>query len=298
MNGLIKRKSSFGKERIGYVLIAPFALFFMIFIVAPLLINLFLSFTSYNLFSLEFIGLKNYQNLLTDRVFPIAFRNTLIYTFFTLFLSMGGGLAAATFLNRKVPGLIFYRTGFYLPFITSMAAASMIWLWMYEPSMGIFNLVLNALGISSKYWLYDPNLAMICLIIVSVWKNIGYNMIIYLAGLQGIPSSLYEAASVDGANFYQKFIHITVPMLKPVTFFLFITGFIGSFNVFDLVIIMTNGGPMYATTTIAHQIYDRGFNGFLFGYSAAMSMVLFAIVAIITALNYKFGKKGTDIELG
>jgi ABC-type sugar transport system permease subunit len=295
----LKRKTTvIGRDNIGYLLIAPFYIFMIIFIVIPILINFGLSFTSYDLRELKFIGIENYRYLLRDQVFMTSLKNTFIYTVFTLFFAMGIALLAAMMLNKKLLGLKFYRTCIYLPHVTSMVAVAMIWLWIYDPSYGILNQLLGFLGIRGKDWLYDVNLSFGCIIVMSIWKIIGYNMIIYLAGLQNIPSYLYEAATIDGANSVQKFHKITLPMLSPVTFFLFVTGFINNFKVFEQVQILTGGGPMNSTTTIVHQIYNRGFIDFRMGYAAAMSIVLLLVIATITLTNFKYGNQGQDLDIG
>ncbi|TBL69287.1 carbohydrate ABC transporter permease [Paenibacillus thalictri] len=292
--GRKKRAVRLAEDRVGYVLIAPFYLFLLVFVLIPIIVNLYLSFTNYDLTNADWVGLKNYRVLISDTFFHIALKNTFVYTFFTLLFTMGLGLALALVLNRKLPGLSFLRMGFFMPHITSMVAVSMIWLWIYEPSHGLANLFLNALGLQNIQWLFDESWAMPSVILMSVWKFAGYNMVIYLAGLQSIPRDLYEAASVDGAGPSRQFFAITLPMLAPVTFFLFITGLINNFNVFEQIQILTGGGPMNSTTTLVHQIYNRAFNDFQMGYAAALSMILLAIIAIITIANFKYGNNNHE----
>jgi ABC-type sugar transport system permease subunit len=282
----------------GYLMIMPFYIFFAVFVIIPIIMNIGLSFTNYNLTQMTFIGLNNYKNLLTDKFFWVSLQNTLIYTCFTLVFTMALGLMLAVFLNRKLRGLKFFRTSFYLPYVTSMVAVSMIWLWMYEPSHGIVNQLLKIVGIQGREWLFDVRTALGSIIVMAIWKYTGYYMVVFLAGLQGIPEYLYEAATVDGANGIQKFFKITLPMLTPVTFFLFVTGIINNFNVFEQVIVMTNGGPMNSTTTIVHQIYSRAFFDFLMGYAAAISVVLLLIVLLVTTFNFKYGNQGNDLDIG
>jgi len=281
-------------DRVGYILIAPFYLFLAVFIVSPILMNLYLSFTDYDFQQMTFVGWDNYEKLLQDSFFLISLKNTFVYTLFTLIFTMGPGLLFAEILNAKLIGLKGFRASLFIPYVTSMVAVSMVWLWMYEPSHGIFNVLLDSLGLPKIKWLYDTKFALLSIIIMSVWKFIGYNMVIYLAGLQGIPRDLYESASVDGAGVWRKFRHITLPMLKPVTFFLVVTGLINNFNVFEQIQILTNGGPMNATTTIVHQIYNRAFNEFQLGYAASMAIVLLGIIALITVTNFKYGNQTYD----
>jgi ABC-type sugar transport system permease subunit len=295
---MFRRKTPFGEDRIGYALIAPFYIFFAVFIMAPILMNLALSFTRFDLTRIEFIGFKNYIDLPADNFFFKALRNTVVYTFFTLFFTMGLALVAAVFLNQSIFLQKTYRTIFFLPHITSMAAVAMVWLWMYEPAQGAFNQLLTLFGIPKLNWLHDAKTALPSLIVMSIWKYLGYNMVIYLAGLQTIPQYLYEAATIDGASGLQKFRHITIPMLRPVTFFLFVTGLINNFNVFEQVIIMTDGGPLNSTTTIVHQVYIRAFYDFFMGYASAMAFISTIIIAAITFVNFRFGNQGVDLEVG
>ncbi len=286
------------KDKTGYWMIAPYYIFLIFFIALPIVINIYFSFTDYNLRTLNFIGFRNYLRLFSDDVFLVSMKNTVVYTVFTLVLTMALGLMIAMVLNKKLMGLKFYRASFYLPYVTSMVGVSMVWLWMYDPSSGIFNRILDSFGFKGQQWLYDANLAMACIVVMSVWKALGYFMVIYLAGLQSIPQYLYEAATVDGANAFHKFRFITLPMLRPVTFFLFVTGVVNNFKVFEQVNILTNGGPMNSTTTIVHQIYNRGFIDFQMGYAAALSIVLLIIVSSITLLNFNYGNQGQDLDIG
>lgn len=299
LNTRIFNLSRFSSDNfIGYAMITPFYLFLSIFILLPILINIYLSFTNYDLNSMSFIKFQNYKHILTDNFFKRSLVNTGVYTFFSMLFSMTIGLAIAVFLNNKVFGTNFSRTAFFLPHITSMVAISMVWLWIYDPAQGILNQFLSLFGIARIEWLFDVNYAMPAIIFMSVWKFVGYNMVIYLAGLQGVPGYLYEAAKIDGASPWRQFRSITLPLLSPVTFFLFVTGIINNFNVFEQVIILTDGGPMNSTTTIVHQIYRRAFQDFQLGYGASLSVVLLVIVAFITFVNFRFGRRGHDIDAG
>jgi len=289
-----KRRSTFGDDPIGYALITPFYLFLAVFVLFPILVNGYLSFTDYNFKSMSFIGFSNYNRLFHDSFFLISIRNTFVYAFFTLIFTLALGLIFAQLLNRKLRGLNGFRTSLFMPHVTSMVAVSMVWLWMYEPSHGTLNQLLDDLGLAKIDWLFDVKYALMSVIAMSVWKYLGYNMVIFLAGLQGIPRDLYEAASVDGAGALRQFRSITIPMLKPVTFFLVITGLINNFNAFEQIQILTNGGPMNSTTTIVHQIYNRAFNEFQLGYAASMAIVLLVIIAFITLINFRYGNQSYD----
>jgi ABC-type sugar transport system permease subunit len=178
-----------------------------------------------------------------------------------------------------------------------MVAVAMIWFWMFEPTYGLINRFLAIFGIPGQLWLHDANLALPSIILMSIWKSTGYFMVIYLAGLQTIPAYLYEAAAIDGASEWQKIIHITIPMLRPVTFFLFVTGLINNFNVFEQVNILTGGGPMNSTTTVVHQIYIRAFHDFVMGYAAAQAIFVLIIVAILTMMFFRYGSREQDIQV-
>lgn len=284
------------ENTLGYLMIAPFFFFFFFFVLAPIFANFYLSFTNYDLRSLSYVGFSNYINIWSDKLFMISLKNTLIYVIFVVFFSMGLGLVSSIVLNQKIIGVKFLRAGFFIPHVVSMVAVSMIWIWIYEPSTGALNNFLSMFGIKEIRWLYDPKYAMPAIIIMSIWKTLGYNMVIYLAGLQGVPRHLYEAADIDGASGWRKFTHITFPLLKPVTFFLFVTGTINGFRVFEQVNVLTEGGPVNSTTTIVHQIYMRAFTDFQMGYAASMSIVLLIIVAVITLTNFKFGNQGEDMS--
>jgi len=282
----------------GYLFISPFFLFFVVFIIVPILINLVLSFTRFNLNEMKFIGFENYLILFEDEFFVRSLINTGLYTFFTVAFTMGISLFLAILLNRGLKGTPLFRTSSFIPHMVSMVAASMIWFWMYEPAYGIINRFLAAIGISGKLWLHDEKLALASIIIMSIWKFTGYYMVIYLAGLQTIPAYLYEAIAIDGATEWQKIRFVTIPMLRPVTFFLFVTGVINNFNVFEQVNILTQGGPMNSTTTVVHQIYIRAFQDFLMGYAASQAIFVLIVVAILTMMFFKYGSQEQDVEVG
>lgn len=264
----------------------------------PLLIGCYYSFTNYNFYKTkDFVGLSNYAHLMKDTLFWKSMGNTFVYAAGTIVPQLIIGLLFAALLNMSIRGRVFARASIYLPNVLSMVAVSMIWLWIYEPSLGIANRFLETLGFGKVQWLFNPSTAMLSIILMSIWKSVGYNMIVYLAGLQSIPASLYEAAELDGASKLQQFLHVTIPMLRPTTFFLFVTACVNSFTVFEQVNIMTNGGPLNSTTTIVHQIYLRGFQDFRMGYASAMAMFLMLVVLGITILNFRFGKQGNDTDM-
>lgn len=294
-----RRKKKIGNEAVGYLFIAPYYVFFVYMLLVPILNTVINSFTNYDLYERrDFIGLQNYVNLLHDSLFLQALCNTLLYTVLYVIPSMGLGLLLALLLSNEGKGFKFFRAAFYIPYVISMVCASTIWMWIFDPASGILNQMLRGIGFSARNWLKDPDMAMYCVVFVSVWKSLGYCMLINLSGIKGIPGYLYEAARLDGANGIQRFRYITLPMLQPTTFFLFITSCISSFNVFEQVNVLTAGGPLNRTTTIVHQIYTRGFTQFKMGYASAMSVVLLLIVSAITLINFRYGNQGKDIDIG
>jgi multiple sugar transport system permease protein len=272
----------------GYLFVAPAMVIFAVFTLLPVAIALYLSFTNYDVFTkMDWIGVANYQDVFDDEYFWRALVNTATYTATSVPLSMAIGLAIALLLNQKIRGLGLYRTVYYVPVVTSMVAVAMIWVQLFDPLYGVLSTGLEAVGLKGIDWLGDPRLAMPSVIAVSVWKVVGWNMLIYLAGLQGVPDYLKEAAAIDGANRWQTFWKITLPLLQPTTFFIFVTSLIGAFQVFDVVYVMTGGGPANATTTLVHQIYNAAFKALDMGYAAAMSFVLFGIILVVSLFSFR-----------
>jgi len=198
----------------------------------------------------------------------------------------------ASLLDKKIRGLRFFRAIYFAPVVTSMVAVSAIWLWFYDPQFGLFNYIFKQLGLSPLKWLYDPNWAMLSIIIMSVWKGLGYNIVIFLAGLQNIPESYYEAAEIDGASNWEKFKYITLPLLSPVTYFVILISIINSFKVFTQISVMTpRGGPLYSTGVMVFYIYQQAFEGYKIGRASAAAMILFLGVLAITFVQRRIGEK-------
>ncbi len=285
-------------DKAAYVMIFPAYATFTLFVLLPIAAVIFYSFTDFNMFTFsEFVGFENYINTFSDRYFIAAVKNTLIYSVFTLTLQLGIGLFVAVLLYRTSRLIPIFRTAFYIPNVISMVCAAMIWLWIYSPSVGALNNILDALGLPVQQWLLDPALALPCLIAIGVWKSCGYSMVVFLSGLTSIPASLYEAADIDGANAIRKFTAITFPMLQPTTFFLLVTGIVNTFAVFEQVNIMTDGGPVNTTTTVVHQIFRRAFAEYKMGYAASMAVMLLVFSIIVTVLVFKYGNKGQDTDV-
>lgn len=254
------------------------------------------SFTNYDVIStMDFIGFENYIDLFTDDQFLISLRNTLWYCVLTVPSGVVLALLMAVLLNRQLKGMAIFRTLVFIPVITSMVAVSLVWSMLYEDNSGLLNILLGYLGLGPVHWLTDTNMAMISIAIMSVWKGLGYNMTIFLAGLQGVPGELYEAATIDGANSVQKFFKITVPMIGPTTYFVTLMALIGSLQVFDQVNIMTGGGPVDATKTVAFYLYQYGFQFYKMGYACAAAYVLFILVFIVSLIQNISSKKWADL---
>ncbi|MBE2183528.1 MAG: sugar ABC transporter permease [Anaerolineae bacterium] len=285
---LWQRFWSRSNEKVGYLFILPAFTHLLIFLLIPLIFSLYLSFTNWrgpNPQNALFIGLENYQFLLGDRRFWDAMRNTAYYTLLYVPGSMIVSLLIALVMNQKLKGIYLFRTLFFMPVISSWVAVSIIWITLLDPQVGILNYVLQELGLPSVNWLGDPSTAMIAIVIIAIWKSVGFQMVIWLAGLQGIPVELHEAAQIDGANRRQSFFRITLPLLAPTTFFLAITGVIGSFQVFSPIYVITGGGPRGSTDVVVYHIYTRAFEAYDMGYAASQAWVLFAVIFAATLIQ-------------
>lgn len=272
--------------------ISPALSLFCLFTVLPLLMALLLSFTNYDIISrLEWVGLRNYQSLLTDTLFHRSLLNVSLYAVMFVPTMIALSLLVALALNRKVPGMAIFRTIFYLPVVTSTVAASTVWITILNKDYGLLNQLLLFVGIDGPAWLANSNTALIAIVMVTLWQGLGANMIIYLAGLQGVPDYLYEAAKLDGANSWQRFRFITLPLVRTVTFFVTTLSLIGAFQLFDQAYVLTQGGPGYATTTPVYYIYQSGFNRLQMGYASAQAFALFLIILVFSALNLRLNRE-------
>jgi multiple sugar transport system permease protein len=295
-----KPRSRFDVEQTitGYALILPTVIFFLVFIVFPIAYSIWLSFLNWDGMSPDprYIGLRNYERLFSNDRFWNSMRVTAVYVIGLVPLRMAIALFLALLLNQKIRGLAFYRTLYFMPVVTSMVAVSMVFLWIFDPTWGIANYILNMFGLPSSQWLADPNTAMPSLILLSIWKSVGYEMVIYLAGLQGIPDVYYEAAKIDGAGRWAQLRHITWPLLAPTTFFILVTAIIGATQVFDSVFVMTQGGPLESTSVIVYFLYQEAFRFFHMGYAAAVAWVLFLVILALTLIQWKFLRR--DVTIG
>lgn len=278
----------------GYAFILPNLIGYTIFVFIPVIFSFVLSVMSWDGSKkpMQFVGLANFAEIFGDRVFRGTLTHTIVYAVMTVIPTLILALLLAVLLNNKLKGVAIFRTAFYFPYIASIVAVGAVWNMLFQPDFGPVNEILKFIGIGNPpRWVVDKNWAMVAVAIVSVWKYMGYYMIVYLAALQGISSSLYEAASIDGANGWQKLWRITVPMLTPTTFFVMIMLTIQCFKVFDLVYVMTGGGPGNATKTLVNYIYEKAFTSWEFGPASAGAIVLFVIVLVITLIQFSGEKK-------
>ena len=277
----------------GYLFILPSLVIFITFMIIPIFMGLYISLTDYDGFkTMNFVGLQNYAAMFKDSYFLVSFKNNIVYTLFTVPGTMILSLLLAVAVNKGIKGSSVFKTVFFFPYITSMVAVGIIWTLLFNPTVGPINNFIKSIGIANPPgWLLSTKSALPAVMIVTVWKWAGYYMIIFLAGLQGIPKQLYEASEVDGASGLTKFFHITLPLLSPTTFLILILLIINSFQVFDLINIMTEGGPGRATNVLVYRIYQEGFKYMHFGYASAEAYFLFAIILIITGIQFRGQKK-------
>ncbi len=286
MSGLARREALE-----GYLFLVPNFLAFLTFLLFPMVAAVYFAFTGYDLrWPPRFVFLQNFKVMFTDNLFWQVFGQTFYWAFGTVPPTIIFALLLALLINRKMRGVLTYRMIYFVPHVTLSVAAAIVWLWVYHPEVGFFNLLLGKMGIEGPRWLLTRSTAMPSLILMGWWKGIGFAMLIFLAGLQGIPAELYEAATMDGANGRQKFFSITIPMLSPALFFVMVTSIIGAFQGFDVFYLMTRGGPANVTTTMVLHIYNNGFLYLKMGFASAMAMILFGTIMLFTVLQWGFAK--------
>ena len=259
-----------------------------IFTLLPIFASLGLSFTNWDLLRPpDFIGIDNYRRMISDAEFWRTLRNTVTFLVGYVPLVMACGLLIAVLLNANIPFRGIFRTMYFVPVVTSWVAVALVWKWLFNPAYGLINAAIGALGIAGPAWLYDPNWAMVAVILTSVWKDTGFIMVIMLAGLQGIPREYYEAASIDGATRPQSLWHITIPLLSPTLIFCLSISLISAFQVFDQVYVMTEGGPAGATMVLVERVVSNAFSYSRMGYASAMSWMLFVMIFVVTIFFYR-----------
>ncbi len=288
-----EKTSKFNRNKLTpYLFIAPNMILFTTFMIIPIIFTFCISFTKWSLIgTAEYIGISNYIKLLSDKQFLIAMLNTLYYTIATVPTSLGLGLAGAMLLNRDIPLRGMLRGIFYIPTVVSLVAAGLIWQWILSTDYGVVNYILGLVGIGPQQWLTSNALAMPSVILATLWIRGGYCMVIYLAGMQGISEEYYEAAEIDGAGDFKKFLYVTWPLLKSTTVFLTVISIIYGFMGFDLFYTMTGGGPGFSSTVMVHYIYKQAFNVGEMGYASAGGVVLFLIILILTLIQMKGEKQ-------
>lgn len=279
----------------GYLYILPWFIGFVIFVAGPLLYSLYYSFTYYPLLAQPtWIGLDNYMNaFFKDRIFWQSSWLTLLWALTTVPLGVIGSFFAAVLLNRNIPLKTLWRVLFFLPSLAPEVAAALLWLWIMQPDVGVINSTLKVLfGIRGPGWLTSPTWALPSLIIISLWTGIGsIRMLIFIAGLQGVPQELYDAGVVDGTNWWQKIYHITLPMISPTILLNLVLGLIGSLQVFGLAFVTTGGGPAYATYFYGLHLYQTAFRSFDMGYGSALAWLLFSVILVLTLIQIAFSNR-------
>lgn len=294
-----RRRPRLGRERrrAAYLMLAPALIHLTWWIGIPVVATFGLAFTDYDVLAgtVEFVGLENFRTIFADEVWNRSIWHTVVFTFFTVPVSMAIAVVIAVLLNAKLRVRAWYRAAYFLPHVTATVAIALVWMWMFEPNIGLFNALLAKVGVDGPSWLSDPSWALASVIVVSVWKGIGIKMIIYLAALQAIPDELYEAADLDGASGPRKFFAITLPLLKPATFFVFVVSMIDAFQVFDQVYVLTpDGGPANSTTVMTYEIYRTAFGEFDISTACAQSLVLFGFLLVLTVLSRRLTGRDDD----
>jgi len=281
-----------GETIAGYLFLAPNFIGFIIFLLFPICFAFLIMLTDWSLAKPPaFVGLENFETMVNDRLFWKSLGNSFYYTFVAVPTGIFIAFWLALALNRKMRGIIFFRTIYFLPQITLTVAAATIWRWIYQPEIGMINHMLDWFGIDGPKWIHDTKWAMPSVIIMSNWQGIGFAMLILLAGLQGIPEEYYEAASIDGASGWQRMRYVTLPMLTPALFFVVVTSLIGAFQSFDQFFVLTQGGPAHATTPLTLYIFQNAFTFFKMGYGAALASVVFVIILIITIVQWRLARR-------
>lgn len=295
MQNKFKVMKKLRKNSTPYIFIAPAMIIFSVLLFIPIGYSFYMSLFSWSLFGEHtFKGIDNYVSLILNGRFLSSLKNTVVYSL-SVPIKVIFALLVSVLLNMKLKGTAFFRTSFFIPIVLSLVAVGMIWRWLFNIDSGYINFILTSVGLEPQKWLIEKGYAMLLIIIVSIWAGLGYNIIIYMAGLQGIPKNLYEAASIDGANSIKKFLYITVPSLKEITLFVMITSFIGSFKIFDLAYVLTQGGPAGSTNTAVQFIYEEAFQKYRLGYASAAAYIFFLIIFSLTIIQMKVFKEKDEI---
>lgn len=281
----------------GYMFIAPALISLLIFMVYPVIASFVISGFDWGILTApKFIGFENYKTLFRDPVFLESLKNTFTWVIMYVPVSILASLIVALAMDMPLRGIGFFRTMFYLPVMTPMVVCALLFVWIYNTDFGVLNYILSFAGIPPVRWLTDKNLSLISIALMSVWKHSGYNMLILLSALQGIPESLYEAAALDGITPWKKLINIKLPLIMPSMYFVVLTSVIDAFQVFTEVYIMTKGGPGYSTYTVSYYLFNNAFEFGKMGYACAMSVVMFAIILTVTLIQDKIMNKNVQYD--
>ena len=286
------------KVRTAFAFLAPSLVGVVLFLVIPVILVIILSLTQWNLLTpIKFVGFSNYANIFRYDAFGHSLLVTAYYVLLNIPAQTIIALGMALLLNNKLRGSAFVRVVAVLPFLATPVAMSVVWTWFFDPTNGIVNQLLSHIGITGPAWLSDSATALPIVAFANIWQYAGYNMLFFLAGLQGIPPSLYEAAAIDGAGKIAQFRRVTLPLLRPALLFVLVTGVIGSFQVFDTAFVLTDGGPGNATTVANLNIYNTAFQGFRIGEASAMSVILFLIILVVTVAQFTYFNRRTTYEI-
>lgn len=287
----IMKKNQIKKSGVAISFVLPALILLFMFVIIPFMLSFYYSFMDYNILkpkAMSFVGLDNFKKLFEDKIFIKSIYNTFRFAIFVVPLQLAAALGLALLVNNKLKGIKLFRLAFFAPTVLSLVVISILWIMIYNPNNGLLNSILNSVGIASQPFLTDPTQAMYCIVFLSAWQGAGFQMMIFLAGLQDIPPYLYEAAEVDGATKFEKFLNITLPGLKNISGLLFLTITIGALQLLVQPMMMTQGGPLNSTVTIVYEIYQTGYKYRNMGYGSAMAVVFTAIVLAIVLIQNKF----------
>lgn len=293
----IKNKIKWKDNVVAYTFLGPALLLLLLFLIIPAIMSVYYAFTDYYLLTPDtrkFVGLDNFINLFKDPIFLKSLANTLKFVVWVIPLQIGAALGLALLLNKQRKANIFFKVAYFSPVVMSLVVISVLWLYLLNPNEGIINNVLTYFGVSAQPFLTSPKQAMFTIVFVSAWQGAGFQMLIFLAGLQNIPGDIYEAAQLDGMNKWQRFIYITLPLLKPTSIFIFITTLIGAFKLLVQPMVMTQGGPVNSTMTVVYYIYQTGFTDRMVGYASSIALLFGTIIGLVTLAQRKLVKEEDD----
>ncbi|MEH6854998.1 sugar ABC transporter permease [Priestia megaterium] len=293
----IKNKIKWKENVVAYTFLGPALLLLLLFLIIPAIMSVYYAFTDYYLLTPDtrkFVGLDNFINLFKDPIFLKSLVNTLKFVVWVIPLQIGAALGLALLLNKQRKANTFFKVAYFSPVVMSLVVISVLWLYLLNPNEGIINNVLTYFGVSAQPFLTSPKQAMFTIVFVSAWQGAGFQMLIFLAGLQNIPGDVYEAAQLDGMNKWQRFIYITLPLLKPTSIFIFVTTLIGAFKLLVQPMVMTQGGPVNSTMTVVYYIYQTGFTDRMVGYASSIALLFGTIIGLVTLAQRKLVKEEDD----